>query len=323
MPFGIAGKILHVDLSKEKIWAEPLDPKEVRTYLGSRGINARILWEKLKPGIDPLGTENVLIFGTGPLTGTSAPTSGRTTITCKSPATGLYLKTNMGGHWGTELKFAGYDYVVVYGKASRPVYLWIMYDKAEIRDASHLWGKDIRETTAALEGELDDREVQVAAIGPAGENKVYLAGISCSVYNVAARGGAGAVMGSKNLKAIAVRGTGEIRVARPKEFYHAIRESIESSYADFTAKTSYLYGTSGSVTVINELKAFPSYNFKSGYIENAAKISGQYLVEAGYLKRRIGCNACIFSCHRYCEVNSGPHAGAYSGGPEYETMSAL
>jgi len=323
MPFAFAGKLLHVNLTTREITPKPLDEEKVLKYLGARGFNARLLWELVPPGADPLGPENVLIFGTGTLTGTSAPTSGRTTVSCKGPATGLYLKTSVGGHWGAELKFAGYDYLVIEGRAARPVYLLIRDGAVEIRDAADLWGKDVRETTQSIEHSLGDPDIQVACIGPAGENRVLFASIMMNYYNAAARGGVGAVMGSKNLKAVAVRGHGQVRVARPQEFRRAVMEAVEASYQDFSAKTSYLYGTSASVAVINELGSFPSFNFRSGRIDNAEKISGPYLVEAGYLKRRMGCNACIFSCHRYCEITSGPHTGAYGGGPEYETMSAL
>ncbi|MBW1962892.1 MAG: aldehyde ferredoxin oxidoreductase family protein [Deltaproteobacteria bacterium] len=323
MMYAFAGKILYVNLSTGEVEKRTLYPEEVLKYLGSRGFNAHILWEMVPPGIDPLGAENVLIFGTGTLTATSAPTSGRTTITCKGPATGLYLKTNFGGHWGAELKFAGYDYIIIKGRSPQPVYLLIQDERVEIRDARELWGKDVRETTRAIEHAHGDAGIQVACIGPAGENRVAFAAILNSYYNSAARGGAGAVMGAKKLKAIAVCGHGSIRIADPQKFRIAVLEAIEASYEDFSARTSYLYGTSSSVAVINELGLFPSFNFKSGSIENAEKISGPYLVEAGYLKRRMGCNACIFSCHRYCEIDSGPYAGAYGGGPEYETMSAL
>lgn len=323
MLHAFAGKLLEINLSDGEIVQKPLDEEKVLKYLGARGFNARLLWELIGPAVDPLGPENVLIFGTGTLTGTSAPTSGRTTVTCKGPATGLYLKTNVGGHFGTELKFAGYDTIVIKGRASKPVYLLIVDDRVEIRDAEDLWGKDVRETTRAIEHAQGDPDIQVACIGPAGENRVLFASIMTNYYNAAARGGAGAVMGSKNLKAIAVRGHGGITVAQPADFRLAVFEAIEASYQDFSAKTSYLYGTSSSVAVINELGSFPSYNFRSGRIDDAEKISGPFLVEAGYLKRRMGCSACIFSCHRYCEIESGPYAGAYGGGPEYETMSAL
>lgn len=323
MRFAIAGKILHVDLSKEQIWTEPVPEEWVRKFIGSRGINAKILWDTLKPGIDPLSPENTLIFGTGTLSGTFAPTSGRTTVTCKSPATHLYLKTNVGGHWGTELKFAGYDYLVVQGAAKDPVYLWIDNGKVEIRDARHLWGKDVRETTNLLHEEVGDSATQVAAIGQGGENLVFFAAVMVSVYNAAARGGAGAVMGSKKLKAVAVRGHGSIKVADSKEFYRTCHVAIKNSYEDATAKFAHLYGTAGSVPMVNEARAFPAYNFRKGYIEGAEKIGGPYLAESKYLKRRLGCNACIFCCHRYCEIHDGKFAGCYTGGPEYETISAL
>jgi aldehyde:ferredoxin oxidoreductase len=323
MPFAIAGKILQVDLSKRKIWTESVPEEWIHKFVGSRGVNAKILWDSVGPGIDPLGPENTLIFGTGTLSGTFAPTSGRTTITCKSPTTHLYLKTNVGGHWGTELKYAGYDYLVVRGAAKTPVYLWIDDGKVEIRDARHLWGKDVRETTSLLHEEIGDSSTQVAVIGQGGENLVYFAAIMVSVYNAAARGGAGAVMGSKKLKAVAVRGHGSVKVADAKEFYRSCHVAIKNSYEDATAKFAHLYGTAGSVPMVNEARAFPAYNFRRGYIEGAEKIGGPYLAESKYLKRRLGCNACVFCCHRYCEIQEGKYAGCYTGGPEYETISAL
>ena len=323
MPFAIAGKIVHVDLGSKKIWSEPVPEQWIDQFIGSRGINAKILWHAMKAGVDPLGPENVLIFGTGTLTGTFAPTSGRTTLTCKSPTTHLYLKTNVGGHWGTELKFAGIDYLVLRGAAAAPVYLWIHDGEIEIRDAGHLWGKDVRETTELLQKEIGDSSAQVAAIGQGGENLVLFAAVMVSVYNAAARGGAGAVMGSKKLKAVVVRGHGGVKVADPKEFYRSCHVAIKNSYEDATAKFAHLYGTAGSVPMVNEARAFPSYNFRKGYIEGAEKIGGPYLAESEYLKRRLGCNACIFTCHRYCEITRGRYAGCYTGGPEYETLSAL
>ena len=168
MPHAFAGKLLEVNLSDGEIIQKSLNDDKVLKYLGARGFNARLLWELVGPAVDPLGPENVLIFGTGTLTGTSAPTSGRTTVTCKSPATGLYLKTNVGGHFGTELKFAGYDTIVIKGQAPKPVYLLIIDGKVKIRDAEDLWGKDVRETTRAIEHTLGDPHIQVACIGPAG-----------------------------------------------------------------------------------------------------------------------------------------------------------
>jgi aldehyde:ferredoxin oxidoreductase len=323
MRLAIAGKILHVDLSKRKTWTEPVPEEWIHKFIGSRGVNAKVLWDAMEPGTDPLGPANTLIFGTGTLGGTFAPTSGRTTITCKSPATHFYLKTNVGGHWGTELKFAGYDYLVVHGAATTPVYLWIDDQRVEIREARHLWGKDVRETTRLLHEEVGDSSIQVAVIGQGGENLVYFAAVMVSFYNAAARGGAGAVMGSKKLKAVAVRGHGGVKAADPKEFYRSCQVAIKNSYEDATAKFAHLYGTAGSVPMVNEARAFPSYNFRRGYIEGAEKIGGPYLAESKYLKRRLGCNACVFCCHRYCEIQEGKYAGCFTGGPEYETISAL
>lgn len=316
-------KILHVDLTQGKTWTESI-PKEMEAaFLGSRGINAKLLWDLVKPGTDPLGPGNVLIFGAGKLSGTSTPSSGRTSITCKSPATNLYLKTNVGGHWGTELRYAGYDHLVVHGASEKPVYLYIDNTRVEIRDASHLWGKDVRETTNILRQQLADEEIQVACIGQAGENLVKIAGIMCSLYNAAARGGAGAVMGSKKLKAVAVKGSGEIVLADPETYGKVAQECVDGLMADSGSGGLHAYGTSGSVLPVNELKAFAVNNFQRAYHGDMEKISGIALVEQGYLKRKVGCNGCIISCHRYSEVEHGRYAGSYSGGPELETVGAF
>lgn len=322
--YGWQRKILHIDLTKNKIWTGELDKKLGELFLGSRGINAKLVWNLIaKPGIDPLGSENVLIFGIGTLTGTTAPSSGRTTITCKGPITNLYLKTNMGGHWGAELKFAGYDHMIVYGASKSPVYIWIQDDNVEIRDAKHLWGMDVRETTNALMKDLDDKEVKVACIGPAGENLVKFAAVMNSVYHAAGRGGAGAVMGSKKLKAIAVKGTKEIQLWDPDGFRELALTVRKNLAKDSGAQSLYNYGTSGSLEFVNDLHAFPNRNFKYGHLENVKPLTGQNLVEKGYLLRRVGCFSCTISCHRYTEAKNGPYAGVAAGGPEYETFGAL
>ncbi|MDH5703069.1 MAG: aldehyde ferredoxin oxidoreductase family protein [Aigarchaeota archaeon] len=322
--YGWAGRILHIDLASRKTWVEEL-PKDLGArFLGARGINAKLLWDLIrKPGIDPFGPENVLIFGAGTLTGTVAPSSGRTTVTCKGPITGLYLKSNMGGHWGAELKFAGYDHVILHESSKRPVYVWINNNVVEIEDASHLWGLNVRETNKALKHDLGDNEMKVACIGPAGENLVRFAAIMSSFYHAAGRGGAGAVMGSKKLKAIAVRGTGTIMIKEADKFKEVAFAARESLAKDSGAQSLYDYGTSGSMEGVNELHAFPNYNFRLGHLENIHSVTGQNLVEKGYLVRRVGCFSCTISCHRYCRVAEGPYAGTASGGPEYETLCAL
>lgn len=321
--FAWAGNMLYVDLTKKKI-LKKTTPKELRVgYFGGRGINARLLWNIVKQGTDPLSPENVLIFGAGALTGTSAPSSGRTTITFKSPATNLYAKSSMGGDWGAELKFAGYDNIVILGASKRPVYLWIDDEHVELKDAGNIWGKDVRETDKIIKEELGDEDVKIACIGPAGENMVKFSSIMNSVYNAAARCGGGAVMGSKKIKAIAVRGTGAIKVWNPEAFDRVTFEARKNLAKDTAAQGLYLYGVAGSVPALNEVYAFPAYNFKTGHIDGAYYLSGQYQIEGGYLKRRRGCFSCTISCHRFTSIDSGKYAGAYSGGPEYETTSAL
>jgi aldehyde:ferredoxin oxidoreductase len=322
--YGWAGKILHVDLAKEKIWVEDFNIKLGEMFLGARGVNARLLWDFIeKPGIDPLGPENPLIFGAGTLTGTSAPSSGRTTITCKGPITNLYLKTNMGGHWGAELKFAGYDHIILHGSAKSPVYILIQDENVEVREANHLWGLDVRETTNTLINELGDKELKVVCIGPAGENLVKFAAVMNSVYHAAARGGAGAVMGSKKVKAIAVRGTKAIELWNPEEFRELTLNVRKNLAKDSGSQSLYNYGTSGSIEFVNTLHAYPNRNFKYGHLDNIKPLTGQNLVEKGYLKRRVGCFSCTTSCHRFVEAKNGPYAGTYTGGPEYETFTAL
>ena len=201
----LENKTIWVNLGKNKISVKDT-PKEVtEKYVGGRGVNARYLWDLVDPKTDPLGEENVLIFGTGLFVGTTIPTAGQLTITSKSPATKLYFKSNAGGHFALALRFAGYSHIVIRGISEKPVYLLIDNERIEIKDASHLWGKDVRETNDILKKELG-QDFEIACIGPAGENLVKFALIMVSVYHAAARGGLGAVMGSKKLKAIAVRG---------------------------------------------------------------------------------------------------------------------
>jgi aldehyde:ferredoxin oxidoreductase len=316
------GKIIYVDLSKGKIWKEPLSKELRENFIGGRGVNIKLLWELTKPDVDPLSSENVLIFGTGPLTGTIIPMTGRTTITTKSPATNLYVKSSMGGHFAGELKFAGYDHIVFLGRSKEPVYLWIKDETVELRDAENLWGKDVRETDTIIKKDNGDRDIRVAAIGPAGENLVKYAAIMNSIYNAAARGGVGAVMGSKNLKAIAVRGTGKIEVSdteRLSKVTSIVIEGLRERVAHF------VYGTSGGIEGLNDIHTMPSFNFQSGYMKDGHLLSGPYFSEFGYLKAKraqVGCFGCLIGCHLYNVVENGPYTG-HAVGPEYETSFSL
>ena len=320
---GHQGRILHVDLSSGKIWKEDIPEEWKRLYVGSRGINARLLWDYCKdPSITWDDPRNVIIYAPGAVTGTTAPCSGRTSVTTVGCTTGLYLKSNTGGHWGAELKFAGYDHLVVHGVANKPSYIWIDDDHVEIRDAKELWGKDIIETDALLK-KWHGNDSKGLYIGPAGEKLVRAASIQCSLYHAAGRGGGAAVMAKKNLKAIAVKGTKPVKVKDTRKFAEIAEEMRENLRNDSGAVGLHDFGTAGSIAAVNELHAFPGKNWQTGYTENAHPISGQALVEKGYLKRRVACFGCTIGCHRYSVIDEGPNAGIASGGPEYETFGAL
>lgn len=314
---------LHVNLNSGDIWREEIGPDLIRKLVGGRGIAAKQLWDELEEGIHPFSEENVLIFSPGLLCGTNVPCAGRTTVTTKSPATNLYCKTSFGGHFGVDLKMIGVDYLIIHGISDTPVYLWLTKERAELRNAGRLWGKGVRETTNSLR-KSHGNDIEVACIGPGGENKVKFASIMNSYYSAAARGGAGVVMGAKGLKAIALYGkNGKVEVANPKKFKNIVCSAREALYSDSTAERRYNYGTSGIVEGLNGMGIFPSYNFKKSRFEGAGKISGQYIANNGYLKGRAGCGSCIFACHRFTAVEEGKYKGTYSGGPEYETVSAL
>jgi len=322
---GWVGAILHVDLANKKTWKESLPKEYAIKLLGGRGLNVKLLWDLVgATGIEPLSPENKLIVGTGTLTGTFAPSSGRTTITTKSPLTGLYVKSSFGGQIGAQLKFAGYDHVVIHGKSATPCYLSITDDDVQIRDAEHLWGLDVRETDKALRSDTSDQDLEACYIGPAGENLVRFASIMTSVYHAAARAGVGAVMGSKNLKAICVSGTGTVSVSDPEKFEKIVMQAREALSNDpKTGRHLPIYGTSGGVLAANEDGSLPAFNFSVAGIEDAHAISGQCLVEKGYLANRVGCFSCTIGCHRYTTVKDGRFAGTHSGGPEFETVVSL
>ncbi len=319
---GVAGQILWVDLTRGTLEKRPLEKALLKDYLGGRGINAKLLWELTDKGLDPLSPENPLIFGTGALSGTFAPNSGRMTITSKSPATGLYLKSNVGSHFAVELKFAGYDFIVIVGRAPHPVYLWIDDSTVELRDARSLWGLDTRTTDRLIKEEVGDDQIKTATIGPAGENLVKFASIMVSIYRAAARGGIGAVMGAKNLKAIAVRGTGEIKVAAPDRFAEvalAARRALRED--EYCWTRSFRFGTAQGIMGANEGGTLPHRNFQDGFTTDAYKVSGEYVSEK--FAHPEACAACVFHCGRFSEITSGPYRGTFTAGPEYETLASL
>jgi aldehyde:ferredoxin oxidoreductase len=264
-----AGKILHVDLTKGSIKEGDLDMSFAKAYLGGKGFGARLLYDLVPPKLDPFSPLNPVIFCTGPLTATMAPTN-RYCIVTKSPLTGLFSDSYAGGDFSPELKYAGYDKVVIRGKSPRPVYLWIDDDRTELKPASRIWGLDTYVTQDRVLEELGDRSVKVACIGPAGENKVRFALVDSSPHRQAGRCGTGAVMGSKNLKAVAVRGSGRIAPADPKAFdeaYWRARGEIERSNDSMTYRRG---GTPAFLGFANDQGLYPSLNFRDGVNDKAA-----------------------------------------------------
>jgi len=314
---GWIGKILRVNLSTSKVSTEALDPSVARDYIGARGLGTKIMTDEVDPKVDPLSPENKLIFVPGPLTGTYAPSGGRYNVVTKGALTGAIAASNSGGVWGPELKFAGYDALIVEGAAPKPVYLWIRNETVEIRDAAAMWGKTVPDTTDAIRAETDD-DAKVACIGPAGENRVLFACIMNDLHRAAGRSGPGAVMGSKNLKAVAVVGTGAVSCADPKTFESAVikaRDKIQKHPVGGTGLR--LYGTNVLTNILNQVGGYPTKNFQDGYFPTADKIGGETLA-ATLLQRPKGCFSCIISCGRVTKVSNKKYAGEGEG-PEYET----
>lgn len=306
--FGYAGSILIVDLSSGKIEKVPLTEDLARKYLGSLGINAKLLFDHTRAGIDPLSAENVLIFGAGPLVGTLMPTASKSDVSAKSPLTGLLGTTSSGYHFGSEMKYAGYDHILIKGKANKPVYLAIQDDVVEIRDASRLWGKDTWQTIDLLQEEWKSEEIQVAVIGQSGENLIRFSAIQNGKYDAWARTGMGAVMGSKLLKAIVIRGKGGIRVADKKAFKQVSREMrqmiIDSPFFEAVSK----YGSMAAAGVYGKFGALPAKNFQTGFIEDWFQTRGYKVLEQ-YSDQKMACPACPVGCAHWAVVKEGAYAG--------------
>ncbi|HHW56011.1 MAG TPA: aldehyde ferredoxin oxidoreductase family protein [Firmicutes bacterium] len=317
MMFGWAGTILRVNLSEGTIQKEALNRNDAKLYLGGRGLATKIMIDEVDPQVDPLSPENKLIFMTGPLTGTMAASPGRYMVISKAPLTGTIGCANSGGHFGPELKFAGYDGIIFEGKAEKPVYLWINDDEVELRSAEHLWGKDVFETTdQVLEETAED--ARVACIGPAGEKGVLFATVMNDKNRAAGRTGMGAVMGSKNLKAIVVRGTKSVEVADPEKFKEVSTDARRKlKEHPVTGEGLPTYGTGVLVNILNEMGALPTRNWRDGGIfEKAEDISGEALTEK-YLVRNKGCFGCSIGCGRLTKIPEGKFK-SFGEGPEYE-----
>ncbi|MDP2718343.1 MAG: aldehyde ferredoxin oxidoreductase family protein [Dehalococcoidia bacterium] len=321
--YGWAGTLLEIDLTENKVTKKSLDPEFARKWIGGEGFGAKILWDEVGPEVkDGLDPGNVLIFATGPLNGTMASASGRLEIVTKSPLTGIFGDSNTGGHLAPEIKQAGYDAVIVKGKAEKPVYIWIDDENVQIRNASHLWGKSIPETDEAIKTELRDREVQVSCIGPAGENLVRFAVIINNLVRAPGWVGGGAVAGSKNLKAVAVRGTKGIRIARPEEFLEACLESRRKVRKHPLFNTLRRIGTMYLVRQFLAGGYFPLQNFTKAtcppeYFQN---INGEYWAE-NYTDDLQGCHGCEVHCGHGVSVKSGPYKANYGHGFEFGSLA--
>ncbi|MCK5804167.1 MAG: aldehyde ferredoxin oxidoreductase family protein [Lentisphaeria bacterium] len=315
-------QVLIVDLTAETAKQQTLPAEWINQYLGGRGIAARLLWDEMGSyAADALGAP--LIFSTGTLAGTCSPMSGRTTVTCVSPVTTQYFKSNVGGHFALQAKLNGIDHLVLRGVANRPLYMWIDNGRVEFRSAEDLWGMTVRETSRQLEA-THGNGVNVTCIGPAGENLVAYATIMTSYYNAAGRGGVGMLMGSKRLKAIVLARPKGIRLCTDSEtFRDVLNETRDALYADTMARSYYDFGTAAGISIKNEIGTLPSFNFRQGYLDPIEELTSEHWNESGKLKRRVGCGACIYGCHRHVRIDVGRYAGAYSGGPEYESVSSL
>jgi aldehyde:ferredoxin oxidoreductase len=317
MVYGYAGKILRINLTTRKAVREELDRKLCEDYVGGRGLTSYLLYREMDPAVDPLSPENKLMFGAGPLTGTGAVAASRYVVVSKAPLNNTIACSNSGGFFGPEMKFAGYDVIIFDGKADKPVYVWIDDDKVEIRSAEKLMGLTPEETDDAVRAATNP-QAKVACIGPAGEKLSLLAGVLNDRQRIAARSGVGAVMGSKNLKAVAVRGTGSIKLADPEAFWFAALDVLKKVVNDPVSFGSFrAYGTANLVNLINEMGAYPTRNFQEEVFEGAAATSGEAIAEEILVKNR-ACFACPIACTRVSEVKDGPYKGRGEG-PEYET----
>ena len=317
-------RLLVVDLSTGKSETRIVDPKYTRQFIGGSGLGVRLLWEGLDPARDPLDPASPLLWTTGPLTGTSGPTTGRFSICGRSPQTGLWGESNLGGFVGPELRFAGFDGVLITGRAPKPVFLWIHNGQAEIRDAAHLWGEaDTNETQRRIKAEVNEPQARVACIGMAGERGVPFAAILADHGRAAGRTGMGALMGSKNLKALAVRGTGKIAYA-DGETYKRLRVAANKALIDENLTDVYrATGTAGAAEYLQILGDMPQKYWTQATFDGTTKIGGAAMAET-ILTGTTACQGCVISCGRAITVKDGPYkTQGQVKGPEYETIASF
>ena len=324
--YSYGGNILRVNLTDGTIRRHPTEKYLARAFLGGRGLNVKRLWDELPAHTDGLSPDNLLVFGVGPLVGTIFPGGARFNVSAMSPQTGILGDSNAGGFFGPELKFAGYDQVIIQGRADHPVYLWIKDDAVELRDAAAsstgLWGQDVWDTTLAIQQELGDPDVQVATIGQGAENGVRFAGVFVNLNRPAARTGMGTVMASKNLKAVAVRGTGLFPVADMARFCEIIEQVDEAIYNHPEYEIRCRLGTTKLIKALDSIGGLPTRHFQSGRFNEADAVSGEAIEELYKIKSK-ACFACTIPCSRFLVVEDARFPGLRLEGPEYEPLAGF
>lgn len=313
---GYNGKILRVDLTDGAIQTQPLDDAIAQKFLGGRGYGAKILYDENPPGVDPLAPENRLIFFTSPFVGGQVPCGVKPCVVTKSPLTQTILMSLSGGDFGSQLKFTGYDGIVITGRAEHPVYLQFHNEEVQIKDASFVWGKGTLETQDKLKEAFGDKASRVAAIGPAGEKLVRFSSI-INERRAFGRGGVGAVMGAKNLKAIVARGT-KLPKLFDEQGFNALVKELRERFKSEKARSFAKYGTSGVVSLVNGRGIFPTRNYQSGTFQGASKIGGE--AREAFVKRHATCYRCPVGCSVLVTATEEPYTGTETEGPEYETL---
>lgn len=322
MPYGYNGKILRVDLTNGSISEEHPEEAVYRTYGGGSALSLYYLLKELKPGTDPLGPDNKLLFMSSAISGAPLVGLSRYTVAARSPLTGAFGEAEAGGFWGPELKFAGFDGIILEGASPKPVYLWINNGRAEIRDASSIWGKDTGEVQRVIREELGDKRIRVAQCGQAGENLVRYACVLNELKHANGRTGMGAIMGSKKIRAIAVRGTEKPPLADPERMREVTKTVLGLIPESPMAQNFKKFGTPVFVMPLNQSGILPTRNFQQGQFEGAEAISGEKMTDT-ILEKTEGCYACGIHCKRAVKVEGKYSADPEYGGPEYETLGSL
>ncbi|MGC9209960.1 MAG: aldehyde ferredoxin oxidoreductase family protein [Acidilobus sp.] len=322
-PKGYGGKVLRIDLTRREFRFEELRPSVATSFIGGRGLNVYRLYWEVPPGVNPLGPENKLMMATGPLAGLPHGLGSRVNVTARSPLTGLLGDSNAGTHFSDEMRFAGIDQIVLEGRSEKPVYLYITDSWVEFRDAEGIWGLTVSKAHEAIKQDIGDRRAQVAVIGPAAENLVKFAGVFFNVYRAAGRTGMGAVMASKNVKGIAIRGDGFVEPARPDELINVMEEVERRVYSNPQYWPRRVMGTSRILMAGQRLGFLPGKHFQEPQVNYAYDVSGERLAQRYNVKVRACSAGCVLPCARFYVVKEGPLAGLFGEGPEYEPLAGF